>query len=90
MDGVNENPCDVEDLMCQVGVLSHLKGMQGLLGDERFKAEFPEFEGLGDTLAAKIQASETSMREAFRNCGLPDLTAGEKTAPEIELEAESE
>lgn len=90
MAGNDENPCDVDDLLCQMGVLSHLKGMQGLLGDERFKTEFPEFEGLGDKLTEKIQSSEENIRDAFKRCGLPDLTQGEEPLPEIDLETEVE
>ena len=79
-----EETCNVDDLMCQIGVVSHLRGLQGLLGDERFKTEFPEFEGLGDKISEKIQTQEASLRDAFKNCGLSEPTGAVEPA-EVEL-----
>ena len=70
----DEKPkCDIDDLLCQMGVLSHLKGMQSLLGNEKFKTSFTEFEGLDTVLTSKIQSQETTLKEALEKCGLPEV-----------------
>jgi len=68
-----KNPCDVEDFVCQLGILSHLQGIEGIVGGERFKQDYPEFSGLSESVADRIKASETSLREAYKNCGLVDV-----------------
>lgn len=62
--------CNLDDLLCQMQVLSHLKGMQGLLG-EKFTDSFPEFEGLDTVVEEKIRNQEISLAEALERCGLP-------------------
>lgn len=62
--------CDIDDLLCQMQILTHLRGMKSVLGDEKFKSSFAEFEGLDTTLTEKIQSQETSLREALEKCGL--------------------
>jgi len=73
--------CDIDDLLCQMQMLSHLRGMKGLLGDEKFKTSFAEFEGLDTTLTEKIQGQETTLKEALEKCGLSEIkeTIGEET-----------
>ena len=65
--------CDIDDIVCQMQVLAHLKGMQSILGEERYKGDFPEFEGLDEKLAGRIESQETSLQEALDKCGLPQL-----------------
>jgi len=77
--------CDVDDLMCQMAALSHLKGLKGVLGEERFKSSLPELEGLDEKLTERISNQESNLREAFEKCGLPTLeepTEAEPTPPE--------
>lgn len=64
--------CDIDDLLCQMGILSHLKGMQGLLGEEKFKTGFPEFEGLSERVTERISTQETTLKEALERCGLAE------------------
>jgi len=74
--------CDIDDIMCQMEVLGHLRGMKSVLGDERFKSSFPELEGLSDTIADKIGGQESTLKEALEKCGLPGLTETETTVEE--------
>ncbi|MBA7690607.1 hypothetical protein ES703_99137 [subsurface metagenome] len=70
--------CDIDDIMCQMEVLGHLRGMKNVLGDERFKSSFPELEGLSDTIADKIGSQEITLKEALEKCGLPEISGEEK------------
>ena len=62
--------CDIDDLLCQMQVLGHLKGMQSLLGEEKFRTGFPEFEGLSERVTERISTQETTLKEALERCGL--------------------
>lgn len=64
--------CDIDDLLCQMGILSHLREMQSLLGEEKFKTSFPEFEGLNEKVASRISNQETTLKEALERCGLSE------------------
>lgn len=64
-----ERRCDVDDILCQLEVLTHLKGLQGALGEERYRADFPELQGLDE----KVRSQEATLREALGRCGLPSL-----------------
>ena len=66
-----EKKCDIDDLMCQLQVMNYLGGMKNLLGSEKFKVRYPEFEGLQETVMERMKEQETTIREAFENCGLP-------------------
>ena len=65
--------CDIDDILCQMQALTHLKGLQSALGEEKFRESFPELEGLGEKLTDKIKNQETSLREALERCKLPDM-----------------
>lgn len=74
-----EMKCDPEDIVCQMQVLGHLKGLRGVLGEEQFKLDFPELDILDD----KIKSREADLKEALERCGLPSI--GE---PEAEIKME--
>lgn len=85
MSEENEKPkCDIDDLMCQLKVQNLLGGMKELLGSEKFKVRYPEFEGLGETVAERIREQEITIREAFERCGMP-APEEEKIPPAEEL-----
>lgn len=63
--------CDIDDILCQVQVLGHLKGLESVLGDEKFRARFPEFEGLSQKVTDSISTQDESLKEALERCGLP-------------------
>lgn len=65
--------CDLDDLVCQMQVLGHLKGIKTVLGEEKFKTGFSEFEGLDAVLTEKITAGETTLKEALEKCGLSEV-----------------
>lgn len=74
-----EKKCDIDDLMCQLQVMNLLGGMKSLLGSEKFKTRYPEFEGLEETIAERITEQKTTLKEVFEKCGIP---APEELEPE--------
>ena len=68
-----EKKCNVDDILCQLQVLSHLKGIQNTLGDEKFKSSYPEFQGLGDKLTDRISSARNTLGKTLESCGLPSL-----------------
>jgi len=67
----------IDDICCQMQVLSHLKGLQSVLGMESFRSRFPELEGLAEKMTGRIKEQETLVREALGRYGLPVLTGTE-------------
>lgn len=78
-----EKKCDIDDILCQLQVMNYLEGMKNLLGSEKFKTRYPEFEGLEGTVAERMREQETTIKEAFEKCGIP---VPEKPEPEIIVE----
>lgn len=72
-----ENRCDIDDIFCQMQVLSLLKGLQSLLGDEKFRSLLPELEGLDEKMTERIKELENNLRESMKIFGLPILTGSE-------------
>lgn len=65
--------CDPSDLMCQIQVLSHLKGIKAILGDSRFRTELPDLADLSDLLPSRIVEQQKIVDAQLRTCGLsPD------------------
>jgi len=67
----------IDDIFCQMQVHSHLKGLQSVLGDEKFRSRLPELEGLAEKMTERIKEQETLVREALGRYGLPVLTGTE-------------
>ncbi len=65
--------CDVEDILCKMTALSHLKGLKSVLGEERYRLEFPELQSLDD----KISSREASLKDTLGRCG--ELTTEDTT-----------
>jgi len=84
--------CDIDDILCQVQVLGHLKGLESVLGDERFRTRFPEFEGLSQKVTDSIDTQDESLKEALKRCGLPvpEETIVEEATPTVEPLTEEE
>ncbi len=62
-------PCDVDDVVCQMEVVAHLKGLQKSLGNAQFLEKFPELAGLEETIAPKIGEQEKVLQQSLENCG---------------------
>ncbi len=45
------NHCDVDDVVCQMEVLVHLRGLQKGIGDEQLLDKFPELVGVEEAIA---------------------------------------
>jgi len=93
MSDEETSPCDPEDLMCQFRILGHLQGLERELGTESFKVQFPQFTGVGETVAESVESQKATLRGSFERCGIPvpDELGGIPTvAPLTEQSIESE
>lgn len=72
-----EKRCDIDSIFCQMQALSYLKGLQSLLGDERFRSRLPELDGLGEKMTKRIKEQENNLRESMKIYGLPILIGSE-------------
>lgn len=81
-----ETECNVDDVLCQMMALSHLKGLKSVLGEEKYRAEFPELQSLDE----KIASRETILRETLNRCtpilAGSELVEGVKPNPVEEAE----
>jgi len=66
--------CNVDDILCQLTALSHLKGLKSVLGEEKYRAEFPELQNLDE----KITSREVSLRDTLGKCGLEPVVEVEE------------
>ncbi|KKM20466.1 hypothetical protein LCGC14_1645180 [marine sediment metagenome] len=74
--------CNVDDILCQMGVLQNLRGLQTGMSNEAFLKEFPELQGLDGKLTAKIEATTLAVSEAIAKCGKPAPEEAEVTSAE--------
>lgn len=77
-----EKRCDIDDMLCQMVALSHLKGLKNVLGEERYRTEFPELQSLDE----KITSREASLRDTLGKCGLEPVVEAEVTLKPTEEE----
>ncbi|MCK5235869.1 MAG: hypothetical protein KAR06_02695 [Deltaproteobacteria bacterium] len=85
-----KTPCDVDDVVCQIEVLAHLKGLQKGLGNNQFREQFPELVGLDERIRAKVEEQDKVVQKALEDCGsTSEATVPETPAPE-ELSPESD
>lgn len=75
-------PCDVDDILCQLETLRHLRGLQHEMGKEAFAHRFPEFIGLDARLSDEILSQEGSLDEALKRCQLSRPEETEEWQPE--------
>ncbi len=69
--GEEEKPkCDIDDLLCQMQTLGYLKGMENLIGTEKFQERYPEFKGLGDVVKEKMGEQRGTIKEMMEKCGI--------------------
>ncbi len=78
-----KQPCDPDDVVCQIEVLRHIKGLESQLGNEAFLERFPELQVLKERLPAEIRHQEEVVEQSISDC------TEEPPAPE-EAPSESE
>lgn len=76
--------CNVDDILCQMGVLQNLRGLQTGMGNETFLKEFPELQGMDEKLTAKIEQGTANLKESLAKCG---QIASEELPEPIEAKA---
>ena len=60
--------CDVDDILCKIETLRHLKGLQDQMGKDNFTKEFPELTSLGSKLEEKIYEAKGNLATALGTC----------------------
>ncbi len=68
MDQERKPPCDPDDVVCQMEVLRHIKGLENQLGNEAFIERFPELQTLRDRLPAEIKHQEEVVEQSISDC----------------------
>jgi len=63
-----KEPCNVEDVLCQMETLRHLRGLQKELGSEQFENRFPDLRGLSDRITDELLKEEGSLADALERC----------------------
>jgi len=63
--------CDVDDIICHRTALNYLQGLQQVLGTDKFKADFPELEGISAIITEKSKKLESSLQESLAKCKPP-------------------
>ena len=74
--------CDVDDVICQMEVLAHLRGLKKGLGEEKFREKFPELVDVEEKLTPKIKEQEDELQRALESCGESQLAPEEADPPE--------
>ena len=69
---ISSTPCDVDDILCQLETLRHLRGLQKELGKPVFAERFPELAGISDKLSGEITSQNELLKETINRCGRLD------------------
>lgn len=89
MSEERKQPCDPDDVVCQMEVLRHVKGLQEQLGNEAFIERFPELQTLKDRLPDEIRRQEEVVEQSISDC-TEQPPAAEVAASEAEPAPEPE
>jgi len=93
MNEQQKRPCNPEDVVCQMEVLRHLKGLREQMGNEAFLEKYPEGAALQEKLSPAIVQQEQVVQEKLAECSEESEPAAEPETPEEpagEAEEESE
>jgi len=85
----NKQPCDPDDVVCQMEVLRHLKGLEQQLG-EKFLEKYPEGKTLKERLPAEIAQQQQVVDSSFEKCAREEEEPAEPVAAEEEEVAQEE
>jgi hypothetical protein len=67
---VSENKsCDPDDVVCQLEVLRHLKGLEEQMGSEKFLEKYPELAPLKKRLPGEIAQQQQVVDSGIEVCG---------------------
>jgi len=87
---MSEDPkktCDRDDVVCQMEVLRHLKGLNEQLGNEAFLEKYPEAVALKEKLSGQVEKQEEAVAKAIDACAEEEPPAAEPEPlkqPELE------
>ncbi len=72
MSEQSSNPCDPDDVICQMEVLRHLKGLQEQMGNQAFLEKYPQLANVKQQITDDIATQEVVVQEAINDCGRED------------------
>jgi hypothetical protein len=78
----NNQPCDPDDVICQMEVLRHLKGLEEQMGNQAFLERYPGLASAKDQITADVVSQQQKMDAAIDRCGRGD--AEDKTVEPAE------
>ena len=64
----NQSGCNPDDVVCEMEVLRHLKGLEEQLGHEVFLEKYPEAVSLREKLPGAISRQEETVQVAVDSC----------------------
>ena len=79
--------CDVNDIICQAGILRNLKELQEGMGADAFAERFPELIDMPDRLSDAIREQILTLKDSISQCGNIEES---ELAPLIESDFEEE
>jgi len=82
-DKANPGGCNPDDVVCEMEVLRHLRGLEQQLGHEVFLEKYPEAVSLRDKLPGAITRQEETVQEAVDGC-----VKGDTIVDQLESRAE--
>ena len=88
--------CNPDDVVCQMEVLRHLKGLEEQLGKEKFAERYPLLAGAREQISADVKKQEEVVQEAIDVCGKDEeeepppgtIEESEESEPSAEPEAD--
>lgn len=89
MSEERKQPCDPDDVVCQMEVLRHIKGLEGQLGSEAFIERFPELQTLKERLPGEIKRQEEVVQQSLDDCTEEPASPAEESS-EVEPAPEPE
>ena len=60
--------CNTEDILCQIEILRHLRGLKQELGNEQLRAKFPELGELDKRISEAIPLQKEEVRSTLARC----------------------
>jgi len=86
---MSEKHCDPDDVVCQMEVLRHLKGLEESLGKAAFAKRYPELVAIREKLPDEIAKQETVLAESLSPCvHVDDVVVTESTVEDEEYDEE--
>jgi hypothetical protein len=65
----NNQSCDPDDVVCQMEVLRHLKGLEQQMGNQAFLEKYPQLANTKEQIASDVVKQQQKVDAAIDRCG---------------------